>query len=100
MSESNENTNSQFKHDSQNLNDSGLLEAIGRAYFGNSWKKSMALALSVDERRITHWLQSTRPIPMGVWADLVLIGKERQQDIKSVETLMLGKMKFLKKNDL
>lgn len=76
------------------LNDPELLETIGKAYFGNSWKKSMALALSVDERRITHWLQATRPVPVGVWADLVQIGNERRNEIKEIEALVLKKVEL------
>lgn len=76
------------------LNDPELLETIGKAYFGNSWKKSMALALSVDERRITHWLQATRPVPVGVWVDLVQIGIERRNEIKDIEELVLKKVEL------
>lgn len=76
------------------LNDPELLETIGKAYFGNSWKKSMAQALSVDERRITHWLQATRPVPVGVWTDLVQIGNERRNEIKDIEALVLKKVEM------
>lgn len=98
MSESGANNLSHIKHTNHAFDDASLLEVIGRAYFGNSWKKSMALALSVDERRITHWLQSTRPVPVGVWSDLVLIGKTRQNEIMSVENLVLEKMRNLPTN--
>ncbi|WP_447506998.1 hypothetical protein [Acinetobacter oleivorans] len=91
MSES----NSKKLPELNNLNDSNLLGTIGRAYFGNSWKKSMAIALNVDERRITHWLQSTRPVPTGVWADLIQIGKERLAEITVVENLAQAKIKSL-----
>ncbi|MBV6590365.1 hypothetical protein, partial [Acinetobacter baumannii] len=40
-----------------NFRDNEKLEKIGIALFGKSWKKALAEALKVDERRITHWLQ-------------------------------------------
>lgn len=92
MSESNDSVRSELM---DNLNDPNLLESIGKAYFGNSWKKSMAIALAVDERRITHWMQSTRPVPVGVWSDLIKIGKDRLEEIKAVESLALAKLESI-----
>lgn len=61
-----------------NLRDNDKLEKIGVALFGRSWKKAIAEALKVDERRITHWLQCTRPIPSGIWIDLKAIAESRK----------------------
>jgi hypothetical protein len=65
-----------------NFRDNDKLEKIGVYLFGKSWKKALAEALKVDERRITHWLQCTRPVPEGVWSDLKLIADQRKNDIQ------------------
>ena len=65
-----------------NFRDNDKLEKIGVHLFGKSWKKALAEALKVDERRITHWLQCTRPVPEGVWIDLKLIAEHRKNDVQ------------------
>lgn len=57
------------------------LTKCGLALFGNSWKSSLAEALNVDPRRITHWLDGTRPVPEGVWADIKQLAEQRKQQI-------------------
>ena len=65
---------------------------LGVALFGKSWKKALADALSeiksVDERRITHWLQCSRPIPKSVFNDLKVIKDKRIKEINSIEKLL------------
>ena len=53
----------------------------GLALFGNAWKSSLAEALNVDPRRITHWLDCTRPVPFGVWADIKMLAEQRKRQI-------------------
>jgi hypothetical protein len=53
----------------------------GRALYGNAWKSSLADALNVDPRRITHWLDDTRPVPTGVWTDIKHLAEQRKQQI-------------------
>lgn len=69
-----------------------ILEKVGIALFGKSWKKALADALSeikpVDERRITHWLQCSRPIPKTVFKDLKVIKDKRLKEIQSIEKLL------------
>ena len=69
-----------------------ILEKVGIALFGKSWKKALADALSeikqVDERRITHWLQCSRPIPKNVFKDLKVIKDKRLKEIQSIEKLL------------
>ena len=65
-----------------------ILEKVGVALFGKSWKKALAEAFKVDERRITHWLQCTRPVPKGVWNDLKVIKDKRIKEINSIEKLL------------
>lgn len=59
------------------------LTTYGYALYGRSWKTAMAEDLNVDARRITHWLQSTRPVPSGVWSDLQKIAHNRLADIQA-----------------
>lgn len=58
------------------------LEAHGYALYGRSWKTAMATDLGIDARRITHWLQGTRPVPTGVWSDLQKIAMQRLADVQ------------------
>lgn len=46
------------------------LKSVGEALYGRSWKAQTAALLKVDRRRINHWLEGTRPIPEGIWAEL------------------------------
>lgn len=65
-----------------NFRDNDKLEKIGKALFGNSWKKALATALNVNERRITHWLQCTRPISVDVWDKLKIIAEQRKDEVQ------------------
>lgn len=60
------------------------LTECGQALYGNSWKLSLATALNVDKRRITHWLDGTRPVPVGVWDDIKKIAIKRKQEIEDL----------------
>jgi len=71
-----------------NFRDNEKLEKIGIALFGKSWKKALAEALKVDERRITHWLQCSRPIPKNVFKDLKVIKDKRLKEIQNIEKLL------------
>lgn len=59
------------------------LTTYGFALYGRTWKTAMAEDLNVDARRITHWIQGTRPVPAGVWADLQKIARNRLADIQA-----------------
>ena len=63
------------------IDDAIKLFYIGRAAFGRSWQAQLADYLNVDRRRITHWIQGTRPIPAGVWVDLKLMLDDRAAEI-------------------
>ncbi|MFU8928341.1 hypothetical protein [Acinetobacter puyangensis] len=54
-----------------------LLEKLGIAAFGNSWKASLADALPVARPTITDWLSEKKPIPVGVWSDIQKILESR-----------------------
>lgn len=63
------------------MNQNEKLTECGLALFGNAWKSSLAEALNVDPRRITHWFASTRPVPAGVWTDIKMLAEQRKQQI-------------------
>jgi hypothetical protein len=63
------------------MNQNEKLTECGQALFGNAWKSSLAEALHVDPRRITHWLDGTRPVPAGVWADIKQLAEQRRTEI-------------------
>lgn len=81
-----------------NFRDNDKLKKIGVSLFGESWKKALAKALKVDERRITHWLQCTRPVPKGVWNDLKLIADQRKSEVENaIDLLTLSTEELSKK---
>ena len=68
------------------MNQNEKLTECGQALFSNAWKSSLAEALHVDPRRITHWLDNTRPVPAGVWADIKMLAEQRRQQIDELIT--------------
>ena len=80
-----------------------ILEKVGVALFGKSWKKALADALSeiksVDERRITHWLQCSRPIPKSVFNDLNLIADQRKLEVENAIDLLTLSVEELTKKE-
>jgi len=65
------------------------LTTYGYALYGRTWKTAMAEDLGVDARRITHWYQSTRRVPSGVWSDLQKIARNRLADIQAAANGLL-----------
>lgn len=59
------------------INQIELLEKLGIAAFGNSWKSSLADALPVARPTITDWLSGKKPVPVGVWSDIQKILESR-----------------------
>lgn len=72
--------------------DTDKLLAIGVLLYGDVWKSAIAIALGVDARRVTHWLQCTRPIPNNVWDQLLQVCTQRQQEIS--ESIKIVKSKI------
>ena len=72
------------------LQEHSKLTKCGLALFGNSWKSSLAEALknkdgkSIDARRITHWLDGTRPVPDWVWQDIKKLAENRIAEIQEL----------------
>lgn len=59
------------------INQIELLEKLGIAAFGNSWKASLADALPVARPTITDWLSGKKPVPVGIWGDIQKILENR-----------------------
>lgn len=66
------------------------LALAGKALFGERWQTDLTRALGLsDARRIRQWLtpkgkQSHRPIPPGVWDDIIKLLEERKIEIDKV----------------
>ena len=59
------------------INQIELLEKLGVAAFGKSWKASLADSLPVARQTVTDWTTGKKPIPVGVWGDLQKIVESR-----------------------
>jgi hypothetical protein len=67
------------------------LEFIGKSLYGTSFKIQLADSLGVDRRRINHWLDGDRPIPVGITVELLETAKSRKIEI-SEAVLQLEKI--------
>lgn len=64
------------------------LEQIGKWLFGDKFKIALADFLNVDRRRINHWLDGDRPIPVGITEELLKLAKLRMQEIMKANDLL------------
>ena len=64
------------------INQIELLEKLGVAAFGKSWKASLADSLPIARPTITDWMSGKKPIPIGVWSDIQRILNSRLLAIK------------------
>ena len=61
------------------------LKAAGEALFGERWQTDLAKELGLsDARRIRQWLKDERPIPVGIWADICGLLRQRENSINDV----------------
>ena len=68
------------------------LRKVGEALFGNQWQTDLARALGLSSpRRVRQWLSGDRPIPVGVWADVCDLLRQRQMTIDRVLDELDGK---------
>ena len=56
------------------------LERAGNLLYGDRWQTDLARALQVNDRRVRQWIASERPIPVGVWADIAGLLRQRQRE--------------------
>ncbi|KYQ81772.1 hypothetical protein AWW72_18550 [Acinetobacter sp. NRRL B-65365] len=64
------------------------LESIGKSLYGTSFKIQLADFLGVDRRRINHWLDGDRPIPVGITTELLEIARKRKEEIEGAIHLL------------
>lgn len=61
------------------------LEMVGNALYGDRWQTDLARDLKLsDARRIRQWMAKERPIPVGIWADVLGLLRHRQLSLDSV----------------
>lgn len=58
-----------------------LLEACGRALYGEQWQVSLSRDLDVNGRTVRRWIAGDSPIPMGLNIDLMRLLIERAAEI-------------------
>ncbi len=55
------------------------LKAVGEALYGKQWQTSLARDLGFkDGRRMRQFMSKERPVPAGVWDDLLDLVRERK----------------------
>lgn len=64
--------------------ESALLQRVGVILYGDRWQSDLARALNVDSRRVRAWSAEERPIPHGVWDDLLALLSAREYAITRV----------------
>lgn len=61
------------------------LKAAGVALFGPRWQTALARALGMrDGRRVRQWMTGDRPIPEGIWVDIISLLEARKISIDTV----------------
>lgn len=56
------------------------LKQAGELLYGNQWQSDLARAINVDSRRIRQWLSGQRPIPAGLWLEIIELLKNNSRD--------------------
>lgn len=64
------------------INQIELLEKLGIAAFGKTWKADLADSLPVARPTITDWINGKKPIPVGIWENIERILKARLMGLK------------------
>jgi len=61
---------------------------IGELLYGKVWQSQLSRDLRFDPRRIQQWKSGVKPIPSGVWVDLILIVNNRVADVLKAREMM------------
>lgn len=77
------------------INQSELLEKLGIAAFGNTWKADLADRLPVARPTISDWMSGKKPIPVGIWSNIEKILKERLNELKTGLILVSDKKHYI-----
>ncbi|ENW81326.1 hypothetical protein F909_02617 [Acinetobacter sp. ANC 3929] len=56
------------------------LKQAGELLYGNQWQSDLARAINVDSRRIRQWISGQRPIPVGLWQEIIELLKNNSRD--------------------
>ncbi|SPL72669.1 helix-turn-helix domain-containing protein [Acinetobacter stercoris] len=59
------------------------LQLAGSLLYGNQWQTDLARALEIDSRRIRDWLSGRRPIPVGIWNEVISLLEQNSVDTLS-----------------
>lgn len=60
------------------------LRRAGELLYGDRWQSDLARSMGVAGRTVRAWVAGERRIPPGVWADIVALLRQRQQDISAL----------------
>lgn len=72
------------------LSASELISRIGPALHGELWKKALAKHLGVAERNIYRWVDGRFTPRPGVFTDLLVLMKERRDELDELITATEG----------
>lgn len=61
---------------------------IGELLYGKVWQSQLSRDLGFDPRRIQQWKSGVKPIPAGVWIDLIFIVNNRVADVLKAREIM------------
>ena len=79
------------------------LRLAGEALYGSRWQTDLSRALGLsDAARLRQWLSLARPVPPGVWNDILAIMAAHQKRIAAATKTLEEKKRDLeeKKEDL
>ena len=62
-------------------NDAELIDEVGQALWGPTWKAPMAGAVRHQKTAIADWASGRLPVPAGVWSELALLMRRRQNEL-------------------
>ncbi|HZB55766.1 MAG TPA: hypothetical protein VE527_19180 [Reyranella sp.] len=62
-------------------NDAELIDEVGQALWGPTWKGPMAEAVRHQKAAIADWASGRLPVPAGVWSELALLMRRRQHEL-------------------
>ena len=61
---------------------------IGELLYGKVWQSQLSRDLGFDPRRIAQWKAGVKPIPSGVWNDLIEVVNRRKSEVVHAAKIM------------
>lgn len=74
------------------------LQMAGSLLYGNQWQTDLARALGIDSRRIRDWLSGRRPIPVGIWNEVISLLEQNSTDTLSYAKKLKLQFEIVKDN--